>query len=192
MKTHTKKQKKHIKKHRYTKKNGGFSGPIDYIKKHASRAKSDISASASNSLANAKEKETERGNRRMKYARGQLGDKFRSLGHTISNIDNPIVTAYQYIEKYVFGWGVPAKVKPPFIPKHKKVSFKQFLKSDIPELTEKANEKKEEKQKKEEEEKKKKEEEEKKKEAEEKKKDSIPVPTQVPVSTQLPIPVVNK
>jgi hypothetical protein len=153
MKTHKKKQihKKKIsifkkKIHNRTKKGGATPFSKDW-------------------RANASEKAAERGNRRFAYAKGQVADKFRALGHAFANMENPIITAYQLIEKNVFGWGVPAKPKPTFIPKHKSVSFKQFLKSDIPELTAKAKKKDDEKKKKEEEEKKTKEEEEKKKTA---------------------------
>lgn len=142
MKTHKKKQskKKQIKKKNNTKtKKGGFSGPLSYIKKHYAR--SNILKSASEKYEKSKEKAEERGDRRMKYLRGQVGDKFRSIGHTLANTENPIVTAYQLIEENVFGWGVPAKSKPAFVPKHQKVSFKQFMKSDIPELTGRAKEK---------------------------------------------------
>jgi hypothetical protein len=163
MKTHKKKQKTYRKKSikhnirqninkRRTKKGGAI--PL-----------------SKNWRANASEKAAERGNRRLEYLKGQAADKFRALGHAIANMKNPIVTAYQLIEKKVFGWDVPKTVKPPFIPKHKSVSFKQFLKSDIPELTEKAKKKKAENPNWEEDEKKKKEEEKKKKEEEKKKKE---------------------
>ena len=61
--------------------------------------------------ANASEKAAERGNRRAAYVKGQVADKFRELGHAFANMENPIVTAYQLIEKNVFGWGVPVKPK---------------------------------------------------------------------------------
>lgn len=177
MKTHKNKQKQ-VRKETYKKKIkiGGdtmqdlkdWKGPVGYIKKHYARTKENLIKSSKESEYIRNKKLEERGNRRFKYVRGQLGDLGRSIGHTIKNIQNPIVTAYQLIEEHVFGWGVTKQVKPAFEPKHKSVSFKQFLKSDIPEFTEKK--KKETEEKKTEEEEKKKKEEEKKKKEEEKKK----------------------
>lgn len=165
MKTYKKKQaKKQIYK-KNTKK-GGFSGPLNYAKKHLDKSRESSLKNRETYSALVEQKAKERGNRRFKYVRGQLGDLGRSIGHTIKNMQNPIVTAYQLIEEHVFGWGVTKQVKPAFAPTHKSVSFKQFLKSDIPEFTEKKKKAAEEKKKEEEE--KKKEEEEKKKKEEEK------------------------
>ncbi len=207
MKTHKKKQihkkKRSIFKkkiHILNRKTQKGNGPLDAIKRAAVSVKdsvTDTAASVKQSAkdwkANASEKAEERGNRRAAYVKGQVADKFRALGHAFANMENPIVTAYQLIEKNVFGWSIPAKPKPTFAPKHKSVSFKQFLKSDIPELTQKAKKKDEEKKKKEEEEKKKKEEEEKKKAEEEKKKAATEAQTkpQVPQSAPVPEAVVN-
>ena len=161
MKTYKKKQKTYRKKN--IKQN---------IKKNINTFKTKRGGAipfSKNWRANASEKADERGNRRATYLKGQAADKFRAIGHAFANMKNPIITAYQLIEKNVFGWDVPKTLKPPFIPKHKSVSLKQFLKSDIPELTEKAKKKKAENPNWEEEEKKKKEDEQKKKEDEKKK-----------------------
>jgi hypothetical protein len=133
MKTHKKKQ---VKKQIYIKKTkkGGFKGPLDYAGKHLSRMGQSIKKSASDYVDITKQKTDERGARRMKYVRGQLGDLAGSIGHSIKNMENPIVFAYQLIEDKVFGWGVTKQEKPAFNPKHKSVSFKDFLKSDIPEF----------------------------------------------------------
>jgi hypothetical protein len=39
-------------------------------------------------------------------AKGAVGDAASKVGQTIQNMDNPIVSAYQLIEKYIFGWDV--------------------------------------------------------------------------------------
>lgn len=174
MKTYKNKQviKKRYKKK--TKKGGStmqdlkdWKGPVGYIKKHYNKYKVEKAEKKALNEMISEQKKEERGSRRMKYVRGQLGDLSRSIGHTIKNMQNPIVTAYQLIEENVFGWGVPTQPKPAFTPTHKTVSFKQFLKSDIPEFTEKKKKEKEIKEKEEEE--KKKEDDEKKKKEDEKK-----------------------
>ena len=158
MKTHKRKQKKTIKKYINKKNNktqkAGWHGPLDYIKEKVPKAYQSVKKSASDSIKINKQLSEERGDRRLKYVRGLIGDKFRSIGHKLSHMKNPIVFAYQLIEKEIFKWDVKEQITPPFKPKHEKVSFKQFLQSDIPELTKKAKIKAEEKKKQEEEEKK--------------------------------------
>ncbi len=184
MKTHKKKQKKTIKKYKKNNKTqkAGWHGPIDYIKEKGYKTYENAKQSVSDNLMIHNQLSEERGNRRLKYIRGQIGDKFRSIGHKLSHMKNPIVFAYQLIEKEIFKWGVKEQIKPKFIPKHEKVSFKQFLESDIPELTEKAKKKAEEKKKAaEEEEKKKAEEEKEKKNGEEEENKNKEESTQKPV-----------
>jgi hypothetical protein len=69
---------------------------------------------------------------RLKAASGVVGDKMRSIGHAIKNMENPIVFTYQLIEKYVFGWDVVKNEKPPFVPRHKPITAKDFMKGKLP------------------------------------------------------------